>query len=96
MNDSAPVNAVGKRWMALYSNTYIKPVCTMPKVTRLASAGTSPGNPPSLTHGASNSAPVATWISAIRCGGVPLRRLMINAAMAYRKAAPSASAMPSK
>jgi hypothetical protein len=42
MNDSAPVNAVGKRWMALYSSTYIRPVCTMPSVTRLASAGTSP------------------------------------------------------
>jgi hypothetical protein len=25
---------------------------------------------------------VLTWISAIRCGGVPVRRLMISAAIA--------------
>ncbi|MNF16592.1 hypothetical protein D3C80_2196740 [compost metagenome] len=68
----------------------------MPSVSRLASAGISPGKPPSFTQGASNSTPVVTWINAIRCGGVPLRRLMINAAIAYKNAAPSARAMPSR
>ncbi|MNH33834.1 hypothetical protein D3C79_943850 [compost metagenome] len=68
----------------------------MPRVNRLASADVSPGNPPSVAHGASNRTPVVTWINAIRCGGVPFKRLMISAAIAYKNAAPSARAMPSR
>lgn len=54
------------------------------------------GGAPRLAQGASNSTPVHTWISAIRCGGVPLRRLISSAAKAYSKAAPRARAMPSR
>ncbi|MNY54478.1 hypothetical protein D3C86_1903580 [compost metagenome] len=54
----------------------------MPSVTRLAHAPGACGSAEKCANGASNNTPVLTWISAIRCGGVPVRRLMINAAIA--------------
>ena len=54
----------------------------MPSVTRLAQALGASGIAEKCANGASSNTPVQTWISAIRCGGVPVRRLMINAAMA--------------
>ncbi|MNY28261.1 hypothetical protein D3C86_1622220 [compost metagenome] len=68
--------------MAPYSNTYITPVCTMPSVTRLAHALGACGSVERFANGASNNTPVLTWISAIKCGGVPVKRLMISAAIA--------------
>ncbi len=40
--------------------------------------------------------PTQTWMSAIRCGGVPLSFLVTMAATAQKKAAPSAMTMPAK
>ncbi|MNP64271.1 hypothetical protein D3C76_1597540 [compost metagenome] len=54
----------------------------MPSVTRLAHALGACGNTERFANGASNNTPVPTWISAIKCGGVPVRRLMISAAIA--------------
>ncbi|MNN66508.1 hypothetical protein D3C81_1820900 [compost metagenome] len=68
----------------------------MPRVSRLAQAVGCCGNADQLAQGASNSTPVQTWISAIKCGGVPVRRLMISAAKAYSSAAPNARAIPSR
>ncbi len=70
------------------------PVCTIPRVARLAQAVLAWGSEVRLAQGASRSTPVTAWISAIRCGGTPVRRLMISAATAYNAAAPSASATP--
>ncbi|MNG11737.1 hypothetical protein D3C84_952980 [compost metagenome] len=52
--------------MALYSNTYITPVCTTPKVNRLAQAWACCGNAEKFAQGANSNTPVLTWISAIR------------------------------
>ncbi|MNG20224.1 hypothetical protein D3C84_1044600 [compost metagenome] len=65
-------------------------------MTSEASAPASLGRPEVLAQGASKRMPVHTWINAIRCGGVPLKRLMINAATAYRNAAPRARPIPSR
>ncbi|MNP64598.1 hypothetical protein D3C76_1601060 [compost metagenome] len=54
----------------------------MPKVTRLPQALGSCGRAEKCANGASSNTPVLTWTNAIRCGGVPVRRLMINAAIA--------------
>ncbi|MNP77462.1 hypothetical protein D3C76_1748950 [compost metagenome] len=54
----------------------------MPSVTRLPHSPGACGNAEKCANGASSNTPVLTWISAIRCGGVPVRRLMINAAIA--------------
>jgi len=86
--------AVGNFWIAPYSNTYIKPVCTTPSVNKAAQALCATGRLCHGTSGANNNAPVVTWISAIKCGGTAFRRLMISAASAYRNAAPRARAIP--
>ncbi|MNI68128.1 hypothetical protein D3C73_1238030 [compost metagenome] len=60
MNDNAPVSAVCSFWIAPYSSTYITPVCTMPRVTRLAHALGACGNAEKCANGASSNTPVLT------------------------------------
>ncbi|OAE14583.1 hypothetical protein A2T76_24810 [Pseudomonas brenneri] len=60
MNDNAPVNAVGSFWIAPYSSTYIRPVCTIPSVNSAAQASTGAERLCHETSGTNSTAPVLT------------------------------------
>ncbi len=92
------VNAVGNFWIAPYSNTYNRTrVQRCRSVTRDWPRHHLPcGNASKCANGAEQQHPGGRLrISAIRCGGVPVRRLMISAAIAYRTPRPTPGRSPS-
>src|SRR4051794_36261906 len=96
MNDSAPVIEVGSFWIAPYSSTYMSPVLTTPSTTSSSHCTPVAGSASKRTSGASITTPSDTWISAIRCGGVPFKCLVMIDDTAYIAAAPTAYPMPTR